>query len=573
MTHLVVGSPLGRARTRSVRTLLLSAVAGTAALAVAAAPGTPASASSGPSVPAAAGSFLLTVRDGAQAAALAAVARAGGDVVARMPALSVLSVHLPASGLGAVLRDPSVLGAREEGPVTVAGLTGDRPAPTTDVYRQETRSDRAASAGATGAGVTVALIDTGVADLPQLSARVVPVTDDLGRTSTCVNLTSDPTCGDGYGHGTFLASLITGDGTGPTAGTALRGMSTARVLSVKIAGAAGTADTTTLLAGLQWVVAHKDRYGIGALNLSLGTPAGDSWHVDPLNVAVEHAVDAGIAVVVSAGNTGPDPQSVTKPGDDPLVLTVGAADDRGTTARSDDLVPRFSAQGPTRTDGLAKPDVVAPGARLVGLRAPGSTVEQQVPGGVDSAYRRASGTSMAAAVVSGAVAQLLSAHPGWTPAQVKGALMGTATPVAGQPASIIGTGLVDVQAALGYTGPPAEQPVERSDGSGSLADSSGGLVFSLLPPDPVTGAVLPYLGVGLDEATYLADPSWTEAGWRAGQFASTNWQSTNWQSTNWQSTNWQSTNWQSTNWQGTTDGSTATYGRPGGNSANLGAWE
>jgi serine protease AprX len=586
--HLVMHSE----RSVAVRPLLLAAVAGAAALSLAAAPAGSAIAQAAvPSAPV--GAFLLTVRDGAQAAAAAAVTSAGGEVVARMPDLSVLSVHLPAAGLGRVLRDPAVLGAREEGRVTVAGTIGDRPAPTTDVYRQEIRSDRAEAAGATGTGVTVALVDTGVAPLPQLRSRLVPVTDDLGRTASCVNLTSEPTCDDGFGHGTFLASLIAGDGTGPTAGTALRGMSTARVLSVKIGGASGTADTTTLLAGLQWVVAHKDRYGIGVLNLSLGTPAGDSWHLDPLNVAVEHAVDAGIAVVVAAGNTGPDPQTVTKPGDDPLVLTVGASDDRGTPGRSDDLVPRFSAQGPTKADLLAKPDVVAPGARLVGLRSPGSTVEQTFPGGVDSAYRRGSGTSMAAAVVSGAAAQLLSAHPDLTPAQVKGALMGTATPVAGQPASVIGKGLIDVQAALGYTGPPADQPVERSDGSGSLADASGGLVFSLLPPDPLTGALLPYVGVGFDEASYLADPSWTETGWRAGQFATTiwqtpqwqttnwtttnwtttNWTTTNWTTTNWTTTNWTTTNWTTTNWTGTTDGEQASYGRPGRNSANLGAWE
>ena len=118
-------------------------------------------------------------------------------------------------------------------------------------------------------------------------------------------------------------------------------------------------------------MSFKDRYGIKVLNLSLGTDSTQSYRVDPLNYAVEKAWDSGIAVVVAASNRGPDAGTISKPGDDPLVITVGAVDDMGTPGLSDDELPDFSSHGPTAADGLAKPDLAAPGAHIVSLRAPG----------------------------------------------------------------------------------------------------------------------------------------------------------------------------------------------------------
>jgi serine protease AprX len=158
-----------------------------------------------------------------------------------------------------------------------------------------------------------------------------------------------------------MAGLVAGNGAsgaGGATGTAPE----ARVLSVKVAGADGAADVSTVLAGLQWVVSFRERYGIDVLNLSLGTDSTQSWQDDPLNYAVERAWDAGIVVVVAAANTGPAPGTIAKPGDDPWVVTVGAVDGQGTPGVGDDRVPDFSSRGPTR-DGVAKPDVVAPGAR------------------------------------------------------------------------------------------------------------------------------------------------------------------------------------------------------------------
>jgi len=529
--------------------------------------------------PVAATTWLVSVAPARADAARAAVRQSGAAVVRGYDDLGVLSVRATRAQVQTLLNAPSVLGARAESRVTLAeeATSGsDRKAPMRNVYRDAVRATAVAERGGTGEGITVAIIDTGVSAVPALADRLVPVQGLDGQRASCVNFTDEPTCDDTYGHGTFLAGLIAGGGNEH------RGMSSARVLSLKLAGASGATDTSTLLAALQWVVAHRELHGIRVLNLSLGTPSGLSWRVDPLNYAVERAVDAGIFVVVSAGNTGPDPQSIMKPGDDPLVLTVGASDDRGTPGRGDDAVPLFSAQGPTRADGLAKPDVVAPGARLISLRAPGSTIEQNVPGGVDSSYRRGSGTSMATAVVSGAAAQLLSLHPTWTPNHLKTALRRTATPVGGQPDTVVGRGLVDVDAASAWTGTAPGRSSERSAGSGSL-DGARGWVRVL---GHATGAQVSgeqtVDGRAFDGAAYRST-GWTRATWSQSPFASTNWQSTNWQSTNWQSTNWQSTNWQSTNWQSTNwqstnwQGSTADptsyYGRVGHGSAVLGAWE
>src|SRR4029077_7912703 len=140
--------------------------------------------------------------------------------------------------------------------------------------------------------------------------------------------------------------------------------------------------------------------------------------------------DSGIAVVVAASNRGPGPGTISKPGDDPLVITVGAVDDMGTPGLGDDQLPNFSSHGPTAADGLAKPDLGAPGGHLVSLRAPGSAIDTQFPTYVDGAYRRGSGTSMATGVVSGSVALMLQANPGMTPNRVKFALTSTARPAA-----------------------------------------------------------------------------------------------------------------------------------------------
>src|SRR4029450_1595137 len=119
----------------------------------------------------------------------------------------------------------------------------------------------------------------------------------------------------------------------------------ASVLSVKAAGADGSADGSNIRAAIQWGVSFKDQYNIRVLTLSLGTDSTQDWKTDPLNYAVERAWAAGMTVVVAASNEGPSPGTITKPADDPWVITVGATDDRGTATISDDQIGRASCRG------------------------------------------------------------------------------------------------------------------------------------------------------------------------------------------------------------------------------------
>jgi len=221
----------------------------------------------------------------------------------------------------------------------------------------------------------VAVIDTGIAKVGDLAGRVrngIDLTDE-----------GDPYL-DSFGHGTFVAGVMAGDGhasNGATRGIAPR----VDLVPVKIAGRSGATDVSHVLAAIQWVVSFRDKYGIRVVNLSLGTDSKQPYMRSPLDYAVERAWDAGIVVVASASNSGPEPGTVAKPGDDPLVVTVGAIDDQTTVTRDDDVMAGFSGVGPTAADDLVKPDLVAPGrsvSRFARPRVSGGRRQPRFPGGV-----------------------------------------------------------------------------------------------------------------------------------------------------------------------------------------------
>jgi serine protease AprX len=314
-------------------------------------------------------------------------------------------------------------------------------------------------------------------------------------------------------------------------------------------------------------VSFREKYGIKVLNLSLGTDSTQSYTVDPLNYAVERAWDAGIAVVVSASNRGPAHGTISKPGDDPLVLTVGAVDDRGTASLSDDQLPNFSSRGPTAADGLAKPDVVAPGGHLVSLSAPGSALAQQFPTTMAAPYRRGSGTSMATAVVSGTIALMLSAQPTLAPDRVKFALSASARDVASNDRMAVGNGMVDVAGAFFAPAGLANQGVPRSNGLGSLDASRGSVrVQTDDPLHTVVGGMLTAQLLLWNPVAYTST-EWTGANWYASGFSGANWYGANWYGAN-----WYGANWYGANWYGTVDGANW-YGANWYGANWYGAWE
>jgi serine protease AprX len=503
-----------------------------------------------------------------------AVVRMGGRVTHDLPLIHGFSATVPAGDLDRIARIPGVTSLTLDRSTKVMGsvTTTTSSAGLNSVYRHVVRADSLGTVGGDGHGVTVALIDTGVTPLPDVANALVSVkTDPLGLTSApCINFSDEPTCDDSYGHGTFLAGLIAGNGhdsNGLYAGTAPG----AKIVSIKIAGADGSADVSTIIAAIQWVVSFKDTYGIRVLNLSLGTDSTQSYTVDPLDYAVERAWNAGIVVDVSASNRGPAAGTISKPADDPFVVTVGAIDDRGTNGLGDDTLPDFSGRGPTAADGLAKPDVVAPGAHLVSLAAPGAAITTQFPPNMPAPYRRGSGTSMSTAVVSGLVADMLSARPTMSPNRVKFALMSTARNDASNDRTAVGAGLVDgYNAAFNAPLGLANQGVTPSSGTGSLAASRGttGVVLN-----DVNGTVLSAASGDLTQqlltwnpTTLLTDP-WSGTSWYG-----TSWYGTSWYGTSWYGTSWYGTSWYGTSWYGTPDG-TSWYGTSWYGGSWYGAWD
>lgn len=455
-------------------------------------------------------------------AARRAVAAAGGTVTRRLPLIGGVAARVPlaslprlraAAGIRSVERDARLHALSDEScAVTDPACYDELPANT--LWEEAIRLDRVPNKWS-GEGATVALLDTGVTPSPDLGPRL------LAR----VDLTSDHDGIDRLGHGTHMAGLIAGDGTLSTEG--YEGVaSETSLVSVKVAGWDGATDVSTVIAGLHWVVAHRDDYGIRVLSLSYGTDARQSVMNDPLNAAIQRVTAAGILVVVSAGNAGAA-GSVTKPGDDPGVLTVGSVDVAGTATAADDTRAPFSSYGPT-TDGLVKPDVVAPGISIVSLRAPGSTADVLRPAArVGATYFKGTGTSQSTAIVAGVAARMLEADPSLTPARIKGVLMATAQPLAGREG--VGAGLVDAEAALRSVAPktrvaiaPATTALGASTGLGTLDGSRGtGTVLADLDgdgdPEPLDGEVdalgLPW------SATRFAGALWDDSSWVASAWA------------------------------------------------------
>jgi serine protease AprX len=283
------------------------------------------------------------------------------------------------------------------------------------------------SGGSLGAGVGVAVVDTGIQG--DLADFRVSRSDSSSRVIVDAVVNPDATTpGDKFGHGTHVAGLIAGNGTVRSSSDPLYGKYVgiapeANLINVKVSDDSGNATTLDVIDGLQFVVDHKNDFNIRVVNLSLNENEPSSYKTSALDAAAEAAWNAGIVVVAAAGNRGSAADAVDyAPGNDPFVITVGGVDDQGTGNPNDDTLASWSSRGTTR-DGYAKPNFSAPGAHMVSTLAPNSQIAGMCSSCVVSGqYFRMGGTSMATAVASGAVAALIGEHPGWTPDQVKSAI-------------------------------------------------------------------------------------------------------------------------------------------------------
>jgi serine protease AprX len=346
-------------------------------------------------------------------------------------------------------------------------------------------ADIAFTSGWTGNGIGIAIVDSGVnPEHPDLKGRIL-------RSENFV--ANDVAANDPYGHGTHVAVAAAGNATASTGNSyivSFRGIAPrTNILDFRVLDANGKGTDSAVIAAIDRAIDLKSLYNIRVLNLSLGRGIVEQYALDPLCQAVERAWNAGIVVVVAAGNNGRDTSmgtsgygTISSPANSPYAITVGAMKDMGTVSPADDLMASYSSKGPTLLDQVVKPDLVAPGNLVIAGMPATAGLRTAMPDNVvpvayykinnnastSSVYFRLSGTSVAAPIVSGAAALLLQKTPGLTPDQVKARLMKTARksfpatssstdPVTGATYNVtydlftVGAGYLDIPAALNNT--------------------------------------------------------------------------------------------------------------------------
>ena len=460
-------------------------------------------------------------------------------------------------------------------PVPLAAASDPVDSGSLSVINQIIGADQAWAAGYTGAGVDVALIDTGVALVPGIQSANVVNGPDLsfdGQT-----MPEDQRMIDGFGHGTHLAGIIAGRDTassGDTGPAQFMGVAPdARLINVKVGAYDGSTDVSQVIAAVNWVVEHRTDNGINirVLNLSYGTLSTQDAMVDPLAFAVEAAWRAGIVVVVAGGNDGLATNSLSNPAYDPLVIAVGASDPHGTLDVADDTIPAFATHGNKKRS----VDVVAPGVGVLSLNVPGSFIDQTFYGAAGPQLVRGSGTSQSAAVVSGAAALVLQRYPQATPDQVKAQLKATATPMAKGTLEHKGTGVVNVAKAVTTPLPKAKSAKTVSLGTGSLEAARGPDHLSIdgnvlageqdIFGNPWNGSLVARAPgskwkLGIWNGSRWSGDGWSAAGWTNVLWDQASWAGTDfvdvslstavWDGSRWSGSRWSGSRWSGSRWSG-----------------------
>ena len=312
----------------------------------------------------------------------------------------------------------------------------------------------------------------------------------------------------------------------------------ADIVGIKVLDDTGEGRASSLISGIAWAIANRDKYGIRVLNISVGGNQVGPAGVDPIALACEAAWKHGIVVVCAAGNEGDfGPGGVVSPGNDPYVLTVGATDTKQTSDPGDDAVAAYSSWGPTLFDEIAKPDIVAPGNRLISLRVPGSYIDDNFPANLipvsryipgasanaASAYLMLSGTSTSTPVVAGAVALMLQKDPRLSPDDVKLRLMDSADPIPAASPYQVGAGQLDVPGALSNRSHASRYALSQDLGDGLTI---------------------------LNEDTYAAweNRVWADYGWTKFKWTKFKWTKFKWTEVGWTKFKWTKFKWTQVAW-------------------------
>jgi serine protease AprX len=481
------------------------------------------------------------------------VERLGGEVKLPLGIINGFSAVIPESAVVELAAHPDVDSVTPDTRVLLAGWEISDRSDDGAMHRinaNVVQSTRYWKDGYTGAGIGVAIIDSGVAPVDGLTAPGKVVNGaDLSFDSQFENLRYL----DLYGHGTHLAGIIAGrDDAAPTI-PKIRDLRTnfvgvapgALILNVKVADGNGAADVSQVIAAIDWVVQHRNDRGmnIRVLNLAFGTDGIQDYLLDPLAYAVEVAWRRGIVVVVAAGNDG-DRGRLRNPAYDPFVIAVGADDAQGTYDPEDDVIPTSSSCG-----SADRPvDLVAPGQSVISLRVPGAYSDVNYPGAaVGDRFFRGTGTSQAAAVVSGAVALVLEQRPDLTPDQVKALLKSTARPIPGASEACQGAGVIDLKAAFKAPTPEAVQTWEPSTGLGSLEAARGS--YHVEQDGVALVGEQDIFGGTWDGASW-SGASWSGTSWSGGEWNGASWSGASWSGASWSGASWSGASWSGASWSG-----------------------
>jgi serine protease AprX len=458
------------------------------------------------------------------------VASENGKTKRSFHSIAGVSADISGKDLLKLARHPNVLSITPDAPLALATAGDYQDA---EMWRESTGI--ASLWTAAPQAPAIAIVDSGI--------DASKAADFGSRVVASVNLSSlDPNAtGDSDGHGTMVAGIAAGASSSEP-GVAQN----APLVDVHTANGQGQSMTSDVVAACDWILAHKAEFDIRVANFSMVAPQPTTFQYDPLDRAVESLWLNGIVVTAAAGNQRTDSSPVDMsgaPGNDPFIITVGAADQNQTSLTSDDTIAPWSAYGHT-ADGFQKPELSAPGRYLIMPVPPASTIAAQLPDRVVSpGYMWMSGTSFAAPVVAGAAAQLLARHPAWTPGQIKGALMLTARPLPA-PTLAGGVGEVDAAAAAALASP-------------INADEN---LDAFVVTDPATGArAFDYAAWerAVSSSASWTSASWTSASWTSASWTSASWTSASWTSASWTTASWTSADWASASWtSGTHTGST-----------------
>lgn len=342
------------------------------------------------------------------------ITQMGGKLGHSYSIINGFSAELPVTAIKALENNPHVFSIAFDKEVSVNLDTAVQAINVDDLWN---------SYGASGLGVKIAIIDTGICQHADFQNRIVSWKDYIN---------DRPAPYDDHYHGTHCAGIAAGNGS-----TYDGSAKSAYLMGVKVLNSYGSGSWSDVIAGVDWAVNN----GADIISMSLGGSVSQSSTTDPMCAAVRNAWNAGVVVCVSAGGSGSGFYTIGTPANEPAIITVGATDDRGTSSINDDIVASFSSRGPTPIDYWVKPDVVAPGVNITAA-----------DGRDCSGYYTISGTSMATPLVAGVCAQILGSYPTKTPNQIKTAIMNTAQDIMNDANEryIQGMGLVDAYAAYNY---------------------------------------------------------------------------------------------------------------------------